>query len=90
MIEFEWLWAAAFLPLPLLALLLPKATRQDAALHVPFMPLRQVTRSAALAFGIEVGSVDPWHFFVGCYWFSRPCDRNGSVIPLNFQQPDVT
>ena len=36
MIEFEWLWAAAFLPLPLLALLLPKATRQDAALHVPF------------------------------------------------------
>lgn len=36
MIEFEWLWAATFLPLPLLALLLPKATRQDAALHVPF------------------------------------------------------
>lgn len=36
MIEFEWLWAAAFLPLPLLALLLPRATKQDAALHVPF------------------------------------------------------
>lgn len=36
MIEFAWLWAAAFLPLPLLALLLPKASKQDAALHVPF------------------------------------------------------
>jgi Ca-activated chloride channel family protein len=36
MIEFEWLWAAAFLPLPLIALLLPRATKQDAALHVPF------------------------------------------------------
>jgi Ca-activated chloride channel family protein len=36
MIEFEWLWAAAFVPLPLIALLLPRATKQDAALHVPF------------------------------------------------------
>jgi Ca-activated chloride channel family protein len=36
MIEFEWLWAAAFLPLPVLALLLPRAIKQDAALHVPF------------------------------------------------------
>ena len=36
MIEFEWLWAAAFLPLPLIALLLPRAVKQDAALHVPF------------------------------------------------------
>jgi Ca-activated chloride channel homolog len=37
MIEFVWPWALAFLPLPLLAyLLLPKAQRTDAALHVPF------------------------------------------------------
>lgn len=36
MIEFEWLWAAFFLPLPLLALILPRAVKQDAALHVPF------------------------------------------------------
>lgn len=36
MIEFAWLWAAAFAPLPLLAMLLPRANKQDAALHVPF------------------------------------------------------
>ncbi len=36
MIEFAWLWAAAFAPLPILAMLLPRATKQDAALHVPF------------------------------------------------------
>lgn len=39
MIQFEWLWAFALLPLPLLLrLLLPAArTQQDTALHVPFI-----------------------------------------------------
>lgn len=36
MIEFQWLWAAALGPLPIFALLLPRASKQDAALHVPF------------------------------------------------------
>ena len=40
MIEFLWPYAAAFLPLPLLIyLILPKAHRPEAALHVPFFKL---------------------------------------------------
>ncbi len=40
MIEFLWPYAIAFLPLPLLIYwLLPKAHRQEAALHVPFFSL---------------------------------------------------
>ena len=40
MIEFLWPYAVAFLPLPLLVYwLLPKANRQEAALHVPFFSL---------------------------------------------------
>jgi Ca-activated chloride channel homolog len=40
MIEFLWPYALACLPLPLLVYwLLPKANRQDAALHVPFFGL---------------------------------------------------
>ena len=36
MIEFEWLWALTFVPLPLLVLLFPRSEKQEAALHVPF------------------------------------------------------
>jgi Ca-activated chloride channel family protein len=37
MIEFAWPWAIAFLPLPLLVyFLLPRASQEEAALHVPF------------------------------------------------------
>ncbi|MBQ60764.1 MAG: BatB protein [Gammaproteobacteria bacterium] len=37
MIEFLWPWGALFLPLPALVYLLyPRASRQEAALHVPF------------------------------------------------------
>ena len=40
MIEFLWPWAAAFLPLPALVFLLyPRASRQEAALYVPFYGL---------------------------------------------------
>lgn len=40
MIAFEWLWALAFLPLPLLMyFVLPRANRHEAALHVPFFDL---------------------------------------------------
>lgn len=37
MLQFEWLWALALLPLPLLVrLLLPASSQQEAALRVPF------------------------------------------------------
>ncbi len=37
MIEFQWPWVAYLIPLPIVMfLLLPKAKKQDAALHVPF------------------------------------------------------
>lgn len=55
MIEFEWLWVAALFPLPLLALLLPRATKQEAALHVPFFSLAagyQVTGSGVQRRGL--------------------------------------
>ena len=37
MLQFEWLWALALLPLPLLVrLLLPASSQQEASLRVPF------------------------------------------------------
>lgn len=48
MIEFLWPWAAAFLPLPLLVYwLLPKAKREEAALHVPFFSLAEGYETSA-------------------------------------------
>ncbi len=46
MIEFLWPWAAAFLALPALVLLLyPRASRHEAALHVPFFGVASVFES---------------------------------------------
>ena len=48
MIELEWPWALALLPLPLLVyFLLPAARQQDAALRVPFF--QQLTRAESPA-----------------------------------------
>lgn len=49
MIEIQWPWALAFLPLPIIIhFLLPYAKREEAALHVPFF---------SLAAGFEADSV---------------------------------
>ena len=46
MIEFLWPWAAAFLALPALVLLLyPRARRHEAALHVPFFGIASAFES---------------------------------------------
>ena len=46
MIEFLWPWAAAFLVLPALVLLLyPRARRHEAALHVPFFGIASAFES---------------------------------------------
>ncbi|HKI74148.1 MAG TPA: VWA domain-containing protein, partial [Pseudomonadales bacterium] len=49
MITLAWPWALAALPLPFLAWwLLPRARREEAALHVPFYELASGYESAAL------------------------------------------
>ena len=42
MLELQWPWLLALLPLPLLVMLLPAQKKEDAALRVPFFA--QVTR----------------------------------------------
>jgi Ca-activated chloride channel family protein len=52
MIEFQWPWVFAFLPLPLLVYFLFKPARhQESALHVPFFKVAAGFESADQASG---------------------------------------